>query len=224
MTMTCEAVRNELVAYRDGELPERTREWIAAHLHTCAACAQEEAQLARVSLLLTNLERVTPSPDFAATFWRRLEQEGEVEQESHLGRWWRELRENWTGWQWAPALAGAASLLVFLGYVLSSRSPTPTTRPLLPEVPAQLVEQLGLFVNYKIIADLDRFEHFDEIAAIQPPPKQATELAEGEDVPPALLENPSFFTHYPILQRMDQLQNLETVLDAPAKEDAQHRG
>ena len=109
--MTCETIRKELVAYRDGELLERDRAQIAAHLSTCAACAREEARLARVSQLLTTLERVTPSPDFAATFWRRLEQEGQGERESGFARWWREWL---AGWQLMPALAGAASLLVFL--------------------------------------------------------------------------------------------------------------
>ncbi|MBI3301718.1 MAG: zf-HC2 domain-containing protein, partial [Deltaproteobacteria bacterium] len=217
----CETIRNELVAYRDGELPERDRARIAAHLRTCLACTQEEARLARVNQLLANLERITPSPDFATTFWRRLKQEGQVEQESWFARWWREWL---TGWQWAPALAATASLLVFLGYLFSGHPTTPTPPPAPPDVPAQVAKQPGLFVNYKILADLDRLAHFDEIAAVESTPEHTSELAREEDLPPAVLENPGFFVHYPILQKMEQLQNLETVLDLPGDEDQQHRG
>jgi len=225
--MTCETIRKELVAYRDGELLERDRAQIAAHLSTCAACAREEARLARVSQLLTNLERVTPSPDFAATFWRRLEQEGQVERESWFARWWREWL---TGWQLMPALAGAASLLVFLSYVLSSRPPTTTTLPTPQsasrsvDLPAPVAKKPGLFVNYGIIADLDKLAHFDEVAALENAPQDASTLARAEDLPPALVENPNLFVHYPILEKMEQLQNFEAVLDLPAGEDEQRRG
>jgi anti-sigma factor RsiW len=71
---TCNAVKEELVAYRDGELPEQDRERVAAHLLTCAECAREEAQLAQVEYLFSKMERITPSPDFAQ-LWKRLEQE-----------------------------------------------------------------------------------------------------------------------------------------------------
>ncbi len=203
--MTCETIRKELVAYRDGELLERDRAQIAAHLSTCAACAREEARLARVSQLLTNLERVTPSPDFAATFWRRLEQEGQVE------------RESWFA-------------LVFLSYVLSNRPPTTTTPSASPSallkinVPAPVAEKPGLFVNYGIIADLDKLAHFDEVAALENAPQDVSTLARAEDLPPVLVENPSLFVHYPILKQMEQLQNFEAVLDLPAGEDEQRRG
>src|SRR5262249_55247532 len=158
--MTCETIRTHLVAYRDGELPEQERARVAAHLSGCSACTREEAQLARVNQMLADLERVMPSPDFAATFWRRLEQEGQSRQEepeSRLARWWREWRESLSGWQLAPALAGAASLLVFLSYILSSRpvtTPTPSAQPAAQvpaDVPAPLLEQPGLFANYKVI-------------------------------------------------------------------------
>lgn len=225
--MTCDTIRNELVAYRDGELLEQERARIAAHLRTCPACTQEEAQLARIGHLLAGLERIMPSPDFAATFWRRLEQEGAgahedpAAQENRFTRWWRKWL---TGWQWAPALAGAASLLIFFGYILSGRPPTTTTVPVPPDVPEQVATQPGLFVNYKVIADLERFARFDEIAALESAPEPASEVAREEELPPAVLENPSFFVHYPMLQKMEQLQNLETVLGLPAGGDEHGRG
>ena len=231
--MTCETIRSHLVAYRDGELPEPDRAHVAAHLSTCPVCTREDAQLARVHQLLTNLERITPSPDFAATFWQRLEQEGrsrQEEPESRLTRWWREWRESLSGWQLVPALAGAASLLVFLSYILSSRpvtTPTPPTQPasqVAANVPAPLVEKPGFFVNYQVIADLDKLSHFDEIAAVQLPGERDTELASEGDLPPDLLKDPGFFVHYPLLQKMEKLENLEAVLDLPAEGGEHSRG
>jgi anti-sigma factor RsiW len=101
--MTCESVREELVAYRDGELPEHDRERIAEHLKTCLVCHREEAQLARTEQLLVTMARIPPSQDFAVTFWKRLEQEKLQPRTAPLEtisrpelsfvRWWREVRE-----------------------------------------------------------------------------------------------------------------------------------
>jgi hypothetical protein len=231
--MTCETIRPHLVAYRDGELPEQDRACVADHLSTCPVCTREEAQLARVHQLLTNLERITPSPDFAATFWQRLEQEGrsrQEEPESRLARWWREWRERSSGWQLAPALAGAASLLIFLSYILFSRlgtTPTPPAQPVsqvAAAVPAPLVEKPGFFVNYQVIADLDKLSHFDEIAAVELPGGHDTEVASEENLPPDLLKDPGFFVHYPLLQNMEKLENLEAVLDLPTEGGEHNRG
>lgn len=192
---TCELIREELIAYRDGELSEQAQEQVSAHLQTCEACAHEEAQLRRVGQLLTSMERIIPSPQFAATFWQRLELENTqhrvvkpstlLPREHRLTQWWRRLQAALSTWQVAPVLAAAASVLVFFGYLLHSQ-PTPPVKPEsvptpqktaepavtpAPEAPADLVDKLGLFVNYKVIADLDRLSHFDEIAALQPPPE-----------------------------------------------------
>ena len=79
-------------------------------------------------------------------------------------------------------------------------------------------------MNYGIIADLDKLAHFDEVAALENAPQEASTLARTEDLPPALVENPNLFVHYPILEKMEQLQNFEAVLDLPAGEDEQRRG
>lgn len=245
--MTCKFVQEELVAYCDGELPEQEREQIAVHLKICAECAREEAQLTQVEQLLATMERITPSPDFAATFWKRLEQEQAQAsanpfslapvQEHPLVRWWRELRETMEAWQVAPALAAVASLLVFFGYFFTI-SPVQTPTPMLvpvpqelavvatktasPEVPTDLAERLAFYASYDIISDLERFSRFEEIAAIELPTENTTEIVKEDDLPPELLQNPSFFAHYPILERMDKLQNLESVLGTPATEEDPH--
>lgn len=243
--MTCKTIQEELVAYRDGELSEQDRNFIVAHLLTCADCTREARQLAQIEQLLTTMERLTPSPDFAATFWRRLEQEKEQEKAENLNityasaprffQWWRELRETLTMWQAAPILAAAASVLVFFSYLVTV-SPTPPSQPppqtpvtkaapvSTSEIPAGIGDKLGLFLNYKVIADLDRLSRFDQVAAVELPEEQNLDIAKEEELPPDLLQNPSFFAHYPILNKMDQLQNLEAVLGSPAGEDKQTKG
>jgi hypothetical protein len=237
--MICETIKPYLVAYRDGELPERERAQVAAHLSTCPACTREEAQLARVSQMLRGMERIAPSPDFAATFWRRLEQEDHrvepEEMESPFARWLRDVQEWLTGWRLAPALAAAASLLVFFSFLLSGRftttptPPAPQTAKVAEEgtgdAPAPLVEKPDFFVNYRIITDLDRLSHLEEIAAVElPTTAQETELASEDNLPPELLKDPSFFVQYPMLQKMDELQNLEAVLSLPGEGNEQTRG
>jgi len=243
--MTCKTIRDELVAYCDGELSAHDHARVAAHLRTCSACTQEEARLTRVEQLLTSLERLTPSPEFTATFWQRIEQEGHSEPESRWSRWWREWHELFTSRQMLPALAGAASVLVFFAYLQSNRpdrittsTPVPATRALSSaakkgvmsassradvDIPAQLAEQLGLFVNYRVITDLEKFSRFDEIAAIEVPAKHDIELADN-DIPKEVLEKPYLFTQYPILKDIERLQNLEAVLTFPAQDKEEHNG
>ena len=241
MNMICEDIQEELVAYCDGELPEEDRTRIAVHLSTCSACSRDVTQYLHVNTLLTQVERITPSPDFAATFWQRLEQEKRIApmQESRLARWWREWRESLTSWQLAPALAAAASIAIFFGYILSDRGPEPgrvpgtrssrgeshtLVHPAPPsDAPPLVQEKTALFVNYRVIADLEKFSKFDEIAAAQLPEEPPSEIADN-DIPKDLLEKPNFFANYPMLQKMEKLKNLETVLDAPPDGDDKSRG
>ena len=152
------------------------------------------------------------------------------------------MREALYEWHVAPALAAAASLLVFFSYffvspptkiltvptepILASAPQKAAPTPVPPGVPADLLENLELYTQYQVIADLEEFSQFNEIAAVQLPPEDPTELAEEDKLPPELLQNPSFFAHYPILQEMDKLENLEAVLGTPTTtdEDPHKRG
>jgi len=66
--------------------------------------------------------------------------------------------------------------------------------------------------------------HFEEIAAVDLSKERETEVAQEEEIPPDLLKNPNFFAHYPMLKKMEQLQNLEAVLDTPTKENEHDQG
>jgi len=239
--MTCEEIREELVAYQDGELAEQDRKHVAAHLSTCPACTQEAASLARVGQMFSSLEQVTPSPDFAANFWQRLEHERQPQPESRFAQWWRELRESMTNWHLTPALVGAASVLIFFA-ALSQKpdrtSPTSGPAPVIaqkpetvakpatskePTVPAEVMENIAFFVNYKIIAELDKFAHFDEIAAIDLATEEPFVVAEA-DIPEEVLDDLGFFTDYPILQQLERLKNFDAILASPSQDEAETQG
>lgn len=239
--MTCEEIRAELVAYQDGELTEQDRKYVVAHLSMCVACTQEAASLARVGKMFGSLDRMAPSSDFAAHFWQRLEQERQPQLETRFAQWWRELRESITAWHLTPALVGVASVLIFFA-ALGQRSdrtvptvfPTPliTTEPEKvskpseskePKVPAEVLEKSDLFIDYKIISELDRFARFDEIAAIDLSTEKPVEIADT-DIPKEVLDDPGFFAQYPILQQLERLKNLDAILASPSQNDEEAQG
>ena len=195
-------LQEDLVAYRHGELSVRKRTKIAAHLRTCAACTQDSTQLGPVEEALAGLERVSPSPDFAATFWKRLEQEGRRAPEildERASRWW----------QRGSAVAAVASLLIVVGYFFSGSFISQRATHL---IPAQVQQEPQLFIDYAILASLDKFSYFDEIPS-SPHREGMGGAPAGLEIPLALRKDPNFFMHYQLLKKMEQLQHLESVLE-----------
>lgn len=236
--MTCEEIREELVAYQDGELEERDRKQVAAHLSTCSTCTQEATSLARMGVMFTHLERVMPSPTFAKNFWQRLAQEQQPHRENRFVQWWQELREVFTNWHLTPAFVGVTSILIFFA-ALAQRPepPVPTLTPKPPamerektvpsptaSVPNEVKEKNDLFVDYNIIVDLDKFARFAEIAAVDLSTEQTTDVAEAE-LPKEVLDDLGLFTNYQILQQMERLKDFDAVLALPDySNDAEIRG
>ena len=213
-------LQEDLVAYRDSELSASKRVQIAAHLRSCRACTQESVQLGRVEAALASLERVSPSPDFAVTFWKRLEQEGRREPEildERASRWWHIGEFEWlTNWQIGSAVTAAASLLIVAGYFFSgsfiSQRSTHLSPIARPNIPVQVQQEPQLFIDYAILASLDKFSYFDEIPTFSYM-EGIGGRPSGLDIPSALRKDPSFFMHYQLLKKMEQLQHLESVLD-----------
>jgi hypothetical protein len=239
--MICEEIREELVAYQDGELAEQDRKQVASHLSACVACTQEAASLARIGQMFGSLERVTPSPDFTTNFWQRLEHERQPQLESRFAQWWRELRESMTHWHLAPALVGVASVLIFFAAFsqkpdrtlpttgpdsLITKKPEAVAKPAMskePKVPAEVMEKSDLFIDYKIITELDRFARFEEITTVDLSTEQPIEVTEA-DIPKEVLDDPGFFAQYPILQQLERLKNLDAVLASPSQNEAETQG
>ena len=221
----------ELVAYLDGELSERDQSQVAAALRGSSHLQQETARLERVGSLVANLEQVAPSANFAATFWQRLEHEGQIEEESPIARWqrkWAEWQdwfiegEGWKEWlaggQWTPAYVPVASLLIILGSLFSGTlftsgpSVVPPVSNQHGQIPAQVVQNPAFFRDYWRTVRLERWAHFDEIVKMQAPARPNTNLTR-EHTPSKVIEDPNFFIHYQILRRMEQFQHFESVQD-----------
>jgi hypothetical protein len=192
--------------------------------------------------MFSSLERVAPSPDFAANFWRRLEHEREAQPENRLAQWWRELRESITNWHLTPALVGVSSVLIFFAALAQRPDHTAPPRASAPSsvvekpkdtpravvssvntVPAEVTEKSDLFVDYKIITELDKFAGFEEIAAIDLPTEQPVEIAET-DIPKEVLDDPGFFANYQILQQLERLENFDAVLASPGQNEEETQG
>jgi anti-sigma factor RsiW len=73
--MECARAWDLLSAYLDGDLPEREREGIAAHLRHCARCAEEERALKETLSLLKHLPPGAAPPGLLAGIRLRLEKE-----------------------------------------------------------------------------------------------------------------------------------------------------
>ncbi len=207
--MRCQRVQKNLPAYHDGELSPRVRAQIFAHLKGCALCAQEEALLSQVEGLLLKMPRITPSAEFAQTFWRRLEREGDLEEEIPLLRRWQRLAERWS---WTPALAAVTAallLIVVSAYLVLSPQSERSRAPSAPGLPRQLVEQPDFFLNYRILADMEKFAELESVLVRE---GEAFASSSAPQSPPSeVLKDPEFFVHYDLLLKMDELQNFEAV-------------
>ncbi|SRR6266498_1665596 len=74
----CWSVRRALVAYQDGALGRRRAQRVARHLHTCAACQRDLAELQRVTLLLRSLPGLSRPPEYWPWALRQLR--GKIQQ------------------------------------------------------------------------------------------------------------------------------------------------
>ena len=73
--MNCEKVKEQLSAYIDGALAEKSAAFISSHIAVCAECSQEEQSLRKTSEMLRHWENV-PAPDgFCETLLAKAEAE-----------------------------------------------------------------------------------------------------------------------------------------------------
>ncbi len=200
----------ELVAYLDGELPQRDHRRVAAAVGDSMHLREEAARLARIGSAVAGLERIAPSANFAATFRRRLEREGRFEPASRLARW----RRLWSAWQarfiakegwrlgtgyWRPALVPVASLLIILATLFSgtlSSLPSPQlTRS--ERVPAQTE---AMRARAALADDPSRL----------PPPSEPR--SRSERIPAQVMENAAFFRDYWLTARLERWTHFDDIM------------
>ena len=203
-------VTPELVAYLDGELPERDHRRVAAAVGDSMHLQDEAARLARIGSVVAELERVAPSADFSATFRQRLEREGRFEPESRLDRW-RRLWSAWQarfiakeGWalgsgQWTPVVVPVASLLIILATLFSgtlSSLPSPQL-PRSERTPAQTE------------AIRARAVLADDSARLPPPSEPRPR---SERIPAQVVENAAFFRDYWLTARLERWTHFDDIM------------
>ena len=223
----------DLVAYLDGELSERDHGRVATAVGNSSRLQGEAARFERVDSLVAELERVTPSSDFADTFWQRLEREGRIEHESQLARWHRKWSE-WQGWfiagegwkewlsggLWTPALVPVASLLIILATLFSgtlSTSPPgqltqsdqiPAQEPprqltQSDQIPTQVMER-RVFSGAALPAALPRLPHPSE------------PLTRSEQIPAQVVDNATFFRDYWLTARLERWEHFDEIMQTQA--------
>ena len=199
-------VTPELVAYLDGELPERDHRRVAAAVGDSMHLREEAARLARIGSAVAALERIAPSADFAATFRQRLEREVRFEPESRHARW----RRIWSAWQagagwrrdterWTPVLVPVASLLIILATLFSgtlSSLPSPQlTRS--ERIPAQTE---AMRARAALADDSSRL----------PPPSEPR--PQSERIPAQVMENAAFFRDYWLTTRLERWTHFDDIM------------
>ena len=108
--MRCHRIQKRLAAYQDGEVSEKERERITAHLEGCPACRSAYAELEQA---WQSLETI-PGIEASAGFERRLFERINAVPDPHT--WWS---FHWVPrvdrWRLAPAMA---AILLLVGTVL----------------------------------------------------------------------------------------------------------
>lgn len=118
---TCRAVRQQISAHIDGELPEPIAGEVAAHLSRCGECARYRDGLVALGALLDAPAAVRAGDDFTRAVLSRVR---ERESESTLARARRAVWRPMPGWAAAAAIALAIALGSGLAWV-SGPDPEP---------------------------------------------------------------------------------------------------
>lgn len=70
--MDCREFRNKHVGFVDDTLPAIEMDWMREHVGACARCSRHDTAIRRSLLVVRNLPRIEPSPDFMARLNARL--------------------------------------------------------------------------------------------------------------------------------------------------------
>ncbi|MGH7926270.1 MAG: zf-HC2 domain-containing protein [Candidatus Binatia bacterium] len=106
---TCAEIRESIGAWLDGELSGAGADVVRLHLETCAACAEEQRQLAKLDLAMRAVLASEAARLDALPFWHNLRQRIEAKRP-----WYAKLAE-WAGPMFrAPSFAWAVPTAILL--------------------------------------------------------------------------------------------------------------
>lgn len=152
--MECDAYRNKLLEYLDGDLTGTPQTELEAHLTQCPGCREELQSLQDTVALIARM----PAPEPSETFWQQYLRE--LRQKVAAPPWRSRLQKWLAGFMRRPipavAVTVALMLAVFLTWdTLTERSPAP------PLVSLDLTEQLALSQDLDLLRDMDLLETLD---------------------------------------------------------------
>ena len=151
--MSCE-VREHLVAYVDGELPDGLRREVEEHLAGCPSCAQELAELEATRALLERWPVAEPSAEARSRAWDELQGRRQPTVAPVAGRpvWARALL------RYALPLAAAAAVLVVVTVPWGAENGA--------AVPDELIAELPVLENLEMLEALDVLTEWDNLQAL----------------------------------------------------------
>lgn len=189
--MSCETVREELVALLDGELDDAAAEAVRRHLQSCPSCEEERGALVATREAVDGrLARAVPVESRFDDLWAAATGEASGPRRGVERRSGRRSTGSRTGRLRAAALtvAAAAAVALFVGSLL------PTEAPRAPG------------------------DDGARVAAVEPAAEPGRR--DGPRVPPELREHPDMFVDFVIVRRLDKLRQLPDLLDDPASAPA----
>lgn len=120
--MTCQAIRQLVPLFVEGDLPRRKADGVSRHLDGCATCRGLAEEYRQSQRWLRAAPGPTPDGDaldeLRRSVWRR------IGDEPRPAPWWLAIERGWAAlrrWASQPAVAGMAVMLVVIGSVTFTR-------------------------------------------------------------------------------------------------------
>lgn len=126
--MDCREFREKHVGFVDDTLPAVDMEEMHRHLQTCSRCSRHDTAVRRGLLIVRNLPRIEPSPDFMARLNERLEELQRVGVRAEMPPAYRLTTGSFA------ALAAGLALVGYMALEAMSRFSSPAALTLPPVV------------------------------------------------------------------------------------------
>jgi anti-sigma factor RsiW len=154
--MDCSRIREELVAYLDGELGGSRAADVRKHIEQCPACKLRSQQLAAVGAALDEVGEIEPAKDFTVRVMQKALSAPALPAVSRL----KIIR------RLVPVAAAAAVILVLTLWLVAPEGPpsvenlSPVEKEIVENM--EILENLELLENMEILSELDLLLEYDE--------------------------------------------------------------
>jgi anti-sigma factor RsiW len=154
--MDCGRIKEELLAYLDGELGENQAARVRKHLDLCPACKLQSSQLEAAGTVLDAIPEIEPAQDFTARTLKRA-MNTQVEPAVSRLRLIRRL---------APVAAAAAVLIALTLWLVVPSGPisiedlSPVEKEIVQNM--EVLENLEILENLEVLSDLELLLEYDE--------------------------------------------------------------